>query len=162
MRALIVGMTMLVSTFSSQAQDEKKKSPPRFGFNVDETTFPQQKPDDAMKSITRALDRKRVDYLLAQLADPTYVDYWVDRYKRDFTEGKEEGKQLLAFNRLVREKNEYYQNDPLIAKELRFFAKEAKWEEMDDIAVGTTEKVPARKVYLKRIGERWFLLNKQE
>src|ERR1700681_3654527 len=84
----------------SSAQDAgKKKTPRRFGFDVDELTYSQQTPKDAMKSIVTALERKRVDYLLAHLADPAYVDYWVERYQKDFPQGKEEARHLLAFDR---------------------------------------------------------------
>jgi hypothetical protein len=149
--------------FCSYAQDApKKKAPLRYGFDVDETTFPQKTPAEAMTSIAKAIDRQKIDYLLAQMADPLYVDYWVDHYKRDFTKGKDEGKRLLAFERLVRETSTYFQNDPLIVKDLRIFAKDAKWDEKDDLAVGTVETVPARKVFLRKFGDRWFLENKQQ
>ena len=144
------------------AAQEEKKSPRRFGFDVDETTFPQRTPTDAMKSIATALDRRKIDYLLAHLVDPLHVDFWVDRYKESFTQGSEDGKRLLAFDRLVRERTEYLQNDPLIARDLRIFAREAKWEETGELAIGTTEKIPARKVFLRKMGERWFLDNKQQ
>ena len=161
------GVTVLALVLMSgllAAQDEVKKKPPerRFGFDVDETTYPQQNPKDAMKSMVTAYDRKRVDYLLAQLADPAYVDYWVDQYKKDFPLGKEDGKRLLAFDRLTRETLQYFQNDPLIVKELRVFAKEAKWTEEGETAIGAVDAIPARKVYLKKIGERWFLENRQQ
>jgi hypothetical protein len=145
----------------SDAQDEKKKAW-RYGFDVDEVTFPQKSPDEAMASIVRAIDRQKVDYLLAQMSDPLYVDYWVLTYKKDVNVGKEEGKRLLAFERLVRETNTYFQNDPLIVRDLRIFAKEAKWEEKEDLAIGTTERVAGRKVFLRKIGERWYLENKQQ
>ena len=120
----------------------------------------EQKPE----APATALDRKRLDYLLAHMADPAYVDYWVERYKVDFPKGKEDGKRLLGFDRLVRETNQYFENDPLILKDLRVFAKEAKWSESEDMktAVGIVETIPARKVFLKRIGDRWFLENKQQ
>src|SRR5438128_9262687 len=133
----------------SDAQDEKKKPTARFGFDVDEITYPQQNPKDAMKSIVTAVDRKRVDYMLAHLIDPAYVDYWVEQYKRDYALGKEEGKRLLAFDRLTRETDQYFQNDPLIVKELRVFAKEAKWTDEGENAVGTVDTIPARRVFLK-------------
>lgn len=153
---------VLVCTISAAQDEVKKKSPRRFGFDVDEITYPQKSPTEAMKSLVTAFDRKRVDYLLAHLADPAYVDDWVERYKQDFPMGKEEGKRLLAFDRLTRETNQYFQNDPLIVKDLRIFAKEAKWTEEGETAVGTVETIPARKVYLKKIGERWFFENKQQ
>ena len=80
----------------------------------------------------------------------------------DFPKGKDEGKRLLAFERLTSETYQYFENDPLIVKDLRVFAKEAKWGEEGDIAIGVVETIPARKVFLKRIGERWFLENKQQ
>src|SRR5205085_2515433 len=75
-RLCLAVVTFVLVCLTSGAQDEKKKAPRRFGFDVDETTFPQSKPEDAMKSIAMALDRKKVDYLLAHLVDPLHVDYW--------------------------------------------------------------------------------------
>ena len=155
---LIVGYALV----SLYAQDVQKKAPVRFGFDVDELTFPQKSPDEAMKSIAKALDRKKTDYLLAHIADPLYVDYWINQYKKDFTKGTEKGKELLAFDRLVAETNLYFQNDPLIIRDLRVFSREAKWEEKDDLAIGAVESIPARKVYLRKMGDRWFLENKQQ
>ncbi len=156
-------LAFVILCSASSAQDEgKKKSPRRFGFDYDDITFPQQTPKEAMTSIAKALERKKVDYLLAQLADPAHVDYWVDQYKDDFTLGKEEAKRLLAFDRLARETTVYFQNDPLIVKDLRAFAKQAEWKEEDGFAIGTVETIPARKVFLKKIGDRWFLENKQQ
>ena len=100
--------------------------------------------------------------MLAHIADPAYVEYWVENYKREFSVGKDEGRRLLAFDRLTHETNQYLQNDPLIVKELRTFAKEAKWTDEGESAVGTVEKIPARKVFCKKIGDRWFLENKQQ
>ena len=164
---IVVMLLALVSLCAvAIAADEPKKKAPlpvrRFGFDVDEETFSQQSPEKTMQSIARALDRKKVDYLLAHIADPNHVDYWVDRYKVDFTQGSEEGKRLLAFERLVTETNLYYANDPLIIRDLRIFVKDAKWAEEGNSAVGTVESIPARKVYLRKIGERWFLENKQQ
>jgi len=158
---------ILALTFAgalATAQDDKKKSPRRYGLAVDETTYPQQSPNDAMKSIGTALDRKRFDYLLAHMADPAYVDYWVERYKGEIPQGKDEGKRLLAFDKLMRETIQYFQNDPLIVKDLRLFAKEGKWTVAEDgtTAIGAVEAIPARKVFLKKIGDRWFLENRQQ
>lgn len=238
---------LLVSTILP-AQDDAKKPPPRFGMNVDQFTFPQQTPKAAMNSIAKAIERKKIDYLLAHLADEAFVNYWVDRYAREFTKGNEQARRLLAFERLIAETERYYQSDPLIVKELRIFAdgrvaqdvkiskltddktwpedKEdlmhgrfldvkddafrietrtgtvrflrgeapkitdveadkpvnwdaelktyvgklmtvtfqhgAKWAEKDGAAVGTIESIPARKVFMKKMGDRWFLENKQQ
>jgi hypothetical protein len=158
---LMLGL-WFIGIFSYAQDGAKKKELPRFAFDVDEVTFPQKTPAEAMNSIVKAIDRRKLDYLLAQMADPLYVDYWVDQYRRDIKQGSDEGKRLLAFERLVRETSTYYQNDPLIIKELRIFAKDAKWDEKDDLAIGSVETVPARKVYLRKFGDRWFLENKQQ
>ena len=156
--------TLIFLCAVSLAQDEvkAKKTPQRFGFDADDITYPQKTPKDAMASIALALDRKRVDYMLAQLADPVYVEYWIERYKTEFTLGKEDARRLLAFDRLTRETSQYYQNDPLIQKDLRVFAKQAEWKEEGESAVGTVETIPARKVFLRKIGERWLLENRQQ
>lgn len=165
MRYLLILMFATVTSFSAAQDDAKKKPAPetaRFGFNVDEVLYPQKTPAETMKSIVTAIDRKRVDYMLAQITDPGYVDYWVDQYKQDIAQGKDEGRRLLAFEKLTRETVLYYQNDPLIVKELRVFAREAKWADEGDVTIGTVQSIPARKVFLKKIGERWFLENRQQ
>ncbi|HZZ82076.1 MAG TPA: hypothetical protein VFE62_26490 [Gemmataceae bacterium] len=161
---MIVPMLLIgVIVCLSHAQDEaKKKAPLRYGYDVDESTYPQKTPAEAMGSIVKALDRLKVDYLLAQMADPLYVDYWVDQYKKEISEGKEQGRRILAFERLARETANYYLNDPLLVRDLHVFAKEAKWEEKEDLAIGTVESIPARKVFLRKLGERWFIENKQQ
>jgi hypothetical protein len=157
--ALLIGLL----TGATAAQDVVKpvKTPPRFGFSLDEFTYPQNSPADALKSIVKAIDRKRVDYMLAHLIDPGYVDYWIVRYKDDFPQVKEAGKALLAFDRLTRETQQYYQDDPLILKDLRAFAGKAEWMENENTAVGTVAAIPARKVFMRRINNRWFLENRQ-
>lgn len=155
-------VVFVIGAFSYAQEPAKKKTPPRYAYEVDEVTYPQKTPAEAMASIVKAIDRRNFDYLIAQMADPLYVDYWVEQYKKEVKQGKEEGKRFLGFEKLVRETATYYQNDPLIARDLRIFAKDAKWEEREDLAIGTVETVPARKVYLRKYGERWFLENKQQ
>ena len=163
MRLSLFIVALAVFSMTAAAQDEvkPKKTPRRFGFDVDETTFPQKTPAEAMKSIGTALDRKRLDYMLAHMVDPKYVDYWVDRYKTVFAMGSDEAKGLLAFDRLVRETNLYYQDDPVLLRELRVFARDAEWTEDDGVAFGVVKTIAARKVYLRKIGDRWFLDNRQ-
>jgi hypothetical protein len=160
---LIFLISCLCGAATIAQDDERPKKPTRrYGFEVDEFTYPQKTPKEAMKSIAFALDRKKMEYMLAQLVDPDYVDYWVDRFKKDFVRGREEAKTLLAFDRLVHETNQYYRKDPLIQKDLRVFAKKADWSEEGNVAVGTVLAIPARKVFLRRIDERWFLENRQQ
>jgi hypothetical protein len=160
--AQCVAVLVFIGLCAASNAQEAKKKPRRFGIEYNDELYPQGTPADAMKSIIKAIDREKVNYMMAQIADPTYVDYWVDEYKVDFPKAKEEGRRILAFDRLVRETIMHFQNDPLVVKDLRAFAKTAKWTEEGDTAVGVVESIPARKVFFKKIGERWFLLNKQE
>jgi hypothetical protein len=145
------------------AQDEKpEQEARRYGFDYNHALYPQKKPEEAIKSIVKAIDGKRVDYLLAQLADPKYVDSQIAQYKANFTTGKDDARTFRAFDRLVNETVEYFLSDPLLIKELRQFARDGKWEIEEDVATGTVKDVPARKVFLRKIGDRWFLENRQQ
>jgi hypothetical protein len=155
--ALVLSALLAVVVPAQEPQD-----PPRYGFDYNPILYPQKKPEDAIKSIVKAIDAKRVDYLLAQLADPKFVDAQVADYRASFPKGKEDARTFLAFDRLVSDTVEYFLSDPILVKELRKFARDATWDIEDQLATGTLKDVPARKVFLKRIGERWFLENRQQ
>src|SRR6516162_7907779 len=61
--ALVLSALLAVVVPAQEPQD-----PPRYGFDYNPILYPQKKPEDAIKSIVKAIDAKRVDYLLAQLA----------------------------------------------------------------------------------------------
>jgi hypothetical protein len=113
-----------------------------------------------MQSIVRALDAGRIDYLVAHLADPQFIDPRIEEYKA-FYKGGDAGRVVLAFERLVRETGLHFREDPVLIKELRQFSKDTNWEMKDDEAVGTIKGSP-RRVYLKKIENRWFLENRQQ
>jgi hypothetical protein len=161
-RACVLLLPMLAA-LGATAQDEKPaKEGVRYGFDCNEALYPQKTPAETIASIVKAIDNKRVDYLLAQIADPKYVDAQVAQYKTVYTKGKDEARTFLAFDRLVNETVEYFLSDPVLVKELRLFAKDGKWDVDDDVATGTAKGVPARKVFFKHIGDRWFLENRQQ
>jgi hypothetical protein len=57
------------------AQEEPAaKLAKRFNFTFEAGLYPQQTPQEALQSIIKALDTKKIDYLLAHLADPRFVD----------------------------------------------------------------------------------------
>jgi hypothetical protein len=133
----------------------------RYTFEVDEEAFPQKRPDEALKSVVRAIAMQKYDYFMAQLVDPAYVDRRVAVYKKGFDKGKEEGKALRAFQRLVKEIEEHFLEDPALVQDLKRFAKEAEWKQEEGRAVGTVKALAGRQVFLRRIGERWFFENRQ-
>jgi hypothetical protein len=160
---IVLVMGLLAGLALAQDEPVKKKAPTRrFGYDVDETTYPQKTYQEALKSVAVALDRKKTEYMLAQLIDPQYVDYWIDRFKAEVPQGREDAKTLLAFDLLVAKTNRYLLDDPLLLRDLRRFAREAEWTDNENVAVGTVKSIPARKVFLRRIGDRWFLENRQQ
>jgi hypothetical protein len=116
---------------------------PRYGQAPDLQNYPQATPQQALASVLKAVEDKRFDYLLAQLADPAFVD---DRVKRlhggSFEAAVEDSRQRL---------------DPATVKLLGRFLKDGKWEERGDQAVARLELIQDRAVYLRRIDGRWFL-----
>ena len=72
---LIVGYALV----SLYAQDVQKKAPVRFGFDVDELTFPQKSPDEAMKSIAKkAIERKTGARGLRSIVEGMLLDTMFD------------------------------------------------------------------------------------
>jgi hypothetical protein len=164
LRCAVLAVLALVPLLTAVAQDEEKKGKEavRFGFDANLTVYPQKMPKDTIGSVVKAIDNKRIDYLLAQLADPRFVDTQINEYRPLFPKAKDEAATFLAFDRLVAETVQHFQSDPILVKDLRRFARDAEWEVNDDVAVGALKDLAARKVFLKRIGERWFLENRQQ
>ncbi len=141
---------------------EPAKLANRFGLDVNPDLYPQKTPQDALQSIIKAYENKRMDYLLAHLADPRFVDETVADYKNSLRQGTEKSRQFLAFDRLVNETTQYFLDDPTALKELRRFAKDAEWETSESQAVGTLKSIQGRKVFLRKYENRWFLENRQQ
>ncbi len=76
--------------------------------------------------------------------------------------GGDDAKIIGAFERLVRETTLHFQEDPVLIKELRQFAKDAEWEMQENSAVGTLKMGASRKVFLRKLEDRWFLENRQQ
>ena len=155
-------LAMVLWPLALPAQDEAgPKLAKRYGYSHEPTLFPQKTPQEAMQSIVKALDAKKIDFLLAQLADPKFVDDRVTEYKA-FQKGSDEAKVVLAFERLVCETALHFQEDPLLVKELRQYLKDADWEIQEATAIGTLKTASPRRVFLRKQEERWFLENKQQ
>lgn len=133
----------------------------RYGYEVSPALYPQKDPKEALASVVKAILNKRVDYLVAHLAEPEFVDKRVADYAKDLT-GGEDSKTLLAFDRLVKETAAHFAGDPVQVRELAEFAKDAEWEAAGDKATGKLKTIPTRRVYMKKIQDRWFLENKQK
>jgi hypothetical protein len=116
----------------------------RHGVSSNLKNFPQATPKEALASALKAVDLKRVDYLLAHLVDTEWVDRRADLYQGGFPE-------------LVRESTAKL--DGPSVKQLQRFLSEGEFETLDASAVVRLPKTPDRVVRLRKVGERWFLRN---
>lgn len=147
MRTLAVFVAILVvNPVSAQKKDETPK--PRFGIEIDLDHFPQSTAKDALRSFLKAADEKRFDYAVAQLAEPEYVDKKVH--------------DLGSFAKFVEVVRNQWTNDPESIKELRRFLADGAWEDSGDTAVVRLKNIPARQVFLKKIGNRWYLEDRKK
>jgi hypothetical protein len=135
-----LGLTLLLFASSAQAQEGKT---PRYGVVLDVKNYPQSTAKEALASVIKAIDDKRIDYLVARLADPAFVD---DRVKRIYG-GKFEEQVQDTQGRL----------DPSTVKQLKRFLKEGKWTITDSSAVAQIDEIKDRCVRLVRKDGTWYL-----
>src|SRR5207237_1409171 len=57
--------------------------PPRFGVAAETEIFGQDSPKQLLASIDKAFARKRIDYVLAHLLEPSYGDAKLAQYYRE-------------------------------------------------------------------------------
>jgi len=158
---LLVGFVLIVSFWSGAAAGEKLVLRYRIPANYDK--YPQDKPNVALVSAVKAIELGQIDYLLAHLADPAFVDKIVQEYRDKIKQDvKDEGKTLLAFDRLVNETKEHFKGDPGIVKELQQFAKSGVWETKENMAEATLPAVPARRVFMKKVQGQWYLEDRRQ
>jgi hypothetical protein len=156
-----LGLSLLLVGVAAGAAQQEGTNDKRYGYEVEGVKYPQGAPDVALKSVLQAIDDRRIDYLMAQLADPVFVDKKVGEYKSRF-EGPEPARLTLAFDRLVKETARYFQDDPTLVRELRRFAKEGEWKLEEPAAVASVKGLPGRQVFMRKVQGRWFLENKQK
>ncbi|MFN4259042.1 MAG: hypothetical protein ACK4RK_07065 [Gemmataceae bacterium] len=130
-------------------QDKKPEvTTKRYGIDVDLKFYPQDTPQQTLASILKAVERGRLNYVLAQLADPKFVDERVRLAGGDFDVVIQEAKTKLA-------------DDPATVKLLQRFLKEGDWQVADTAAMASLKDVNNRFLFMKKIGDRWFMENKQ-
>src|SRR5258708_4733067 len=116
MRMAVICCFSLACISGLFGQAPKEGNVKRFGIEADLENYPQKTPQGAFSSVLKALQNNKIDYLLAQLADPDYVSNRVQMVHN----GK--------FEEMVSETRERFGNDPGIIKKLRRFSDEGTWE----------------------------------
>ena len=122
--------------------EEKPASGTRYGITLDLKAYPQGTAKDTLTSILKATESKRVDYVVAQLADPSFVDDRVKRlYGGRFEEQVEDTRARL---------------DPITLKQLQRFLKDGDWQEAGE-HVTVRLKDNERALHFKKEKDRWFI-----
>jgi hypothetical protein len=158
MRVLSASLICLAVLTGASAQTAGKGKPVvNFNIEADFDRYPQKTPQEALNSVLKALTDRRVDYLLAHLADPAFVQARLKSLKAQMGASlTEETKTTLAFERLVKATDEHFRDDPTKVRELGRFAKDGEWE-INGVATVSLKLLPARKVFLKKVQNRWYL-----
>lgn len=115
----------------------------RYGVEPDTTKYPQDTPKTALASVLKAIEAKEFRYLVAHLADPTFIDERIKGvYAGNFDEQVGDTRTRL---------------DALIVKQLQRFAKDGTWKIGETEAQVTAESIDGRCVRLIKKEGRWFL-----
>jgi hypothetical protein len=114
----------------------------RFGVEVDPKSFPQGTPQLSLASVLKAIEMKRTDYILAQLADPQFVDRRVKE---------------TSYDELLGEATAKLVDDPGAAKQLRAFLKDGKWDIEESAASLCLKDGSDRSVSFCKAEGRWFM-----
>jgi hypothetical protein len=125
------------------AAEAAKPSAGRYGVPLDLAAYPQGTAKEALISALKAVAAGRHDYLLAHLVDPAFVDDRVKRLYGDRFEAQVEDTRTKL--------------DPPTVRQLGKFAEAGEWSEEDGRAVVRLKDVADRAVFLKKVGERWYL-----
>jgi hypothetical protein len=139
-------LATVVLAAAAQAPAGEKEAE-RYGIRIDPDHYPQGNPKEALASVVTALSRGQFDYLLAQLADPQYVDEQVQKAYG----GK--------FGALVEDAAAKYASDPGVVKKFRRYLNEGTWD-IQESSASAQLKDTQDQVFLRRIGTRWFVENR--
>lgn len=67
-------IAVVLGAWPAAAQDQAPPIQPRYGVLAAPEAYPQRTPREALLSAARAVERGKVDYLVAHLIDPKFVD----------------------------------------------------------------------------------------
>jgi hypothetical protein len=149
MRYLVAMCLVCVPAGVITAQQGRPPAPPpRYAIEADLDTYPQATPKDALRSVLKAIDARRIDYLLAHLADPEFVDQRVQALGR--------------FEEVVRATTDNLADDPASVRELRRFLNDGEWQESGEAASAGHKEVKGRRAFFRKSGTRWFLENRRK
>jgi hypothetical protein len=161
-------IAILLGCSAGMAQDKKPEPPARYGVAAETELYPQTSPKTAMISINKAFQRNRIDYLLAHLLEPSFVDDKVVQFYRikfgktpelDRDSPNYEMRIKEAFADFMREANKHMTDEPKQSGYLMKLLKEGTIEEGGTTAKVTHKDVPNLALSLRQVDGRWFMMN---
>ena len=136
-------LAVLLACHTTSAAGQPSAGGTRYGIAPDSKSFPQSTAKEALASVIKAVDEKKFDYLVAQLADPTFVDDRVKRiYGGKFAEQVQDTRGRL---------------DLPTVKLLKRFLKDGKWTIDSSSARVQLDDVKDKSVCLVQKDGRWHL-----
>jgi hypothetical protein len=143
---VLLGASLFLGLASVLGQNKPAEGT-RYGVALDLKNYPQNSAKDALASVLKTVEGKKFDYLVAQLADPSFVD---DRVHRLYG-GRIEEQVDDTRTRF----------DPSAVKLLQRFQKDGTWQAEKDGAV-VQLKGEERRLSFKKVADRWFMENKSK
>lgn len=125
------------------AQAIKESS--RYGIALDEESFPQNSPENLRKSLSKALNSDKIEYMVAHLADPLFIDKNI----REVHEGD--------FAKQVAETREKLKNG--LKSPLEFLLKEGKLTTSEKSASLKDPTLKDGSISMKLENSKWYMEN---
>ncbi|MGE3806961.1 MAG: hypothetical protein AB7K24_20045 [Gemmataceae bacterium] len=144
---MVVGSCFLIVGLVSLSPAQEVKFVKRHGVSLSENDYPQKTPKECLDSVIKAIEMRKIDYLLAHLADPDFID---DRAR------------TIGFPEVVKEATAKLADDPGVIKELKRFAREGEWDKGEEATSVRLKDNKFRIIFLKKIKERWYMENRQK
>jgi hypothetical protein len=150
MRIGLWSLMGLIGALALAAQNGADKTmTKRYGIEADLKSYPQATPKETLASLLKTIDAKRVNYVLAQMTDPD----WVDRRVKE-TEG--------GFIALVEEGTARLVGDPAIVKRFKKLNADGEWKIDTSTAVVRMKDMDELALFFRKVGERWYIENRKQ
>jgi hypothetical protein len=150
LRAFTTAAWVLLPAILLAQASQEKVATNRYGIELRPKKYSQQTPKGTLASVLAVIEAHDIAYLMAHLADPDFVDKRVGENHQG------------RFDGLVAETKIKIEDNPSSVKELEQFLRAGEWQESGTAASVRLKDLKDRQVFFRKIGDRWFMQNKQK
>jgi hypothetical protein len=180
MRYLNTLLVAVLCTCALQAAEPTQ----RFGIFYNPDLYPQKTPKETLDSVIGAIERDRIEYLVAHLLDPALVTErmnamttYYERVAAQQISSTGAGMNLrgndlqnrvsergidLNFRGLATSIRAKLNDEPTNLKEMKLLLSDGQFQEGGDTARVTHKAFKDKALYFKKVGDRWFMENRKE